>query len=83
MKSSFLVKLQAYSLQATTLPEMNFSTGIIQRFCQLFTKNYFKEDPRMAASVHFSRNFVATSEHVLTGSVVSFHWLRFYLTKET
>ena len=83
MKSSFLAKLQAYSLQATNLPEMNFFTGIMQRFCHLFRKNYFKEDLRMAASAHFSHNFVANSEHVLAGSVVSFHCLRFYLKKET
>ena len=56
-KSSFLVKFEAYNIQPPILPEMNFFTGVVERFYQLFRNNYFKEHLRKAASVRFSCDF--------------------------
>ena len=83
MMTSILVKLQAYSLQLPTLLEMNFLTGTIQRFDELFRNTYFKEHRRMAASTYFSLNFVANFEHVYASSAVVFICLSYCLQKET
>ena len=62
---------------------MNFFTGIIQKSCQLFSNSYFKKHLPMAASAHFSSDFVANFAHVSASSVVVFICLSYCFQKET
>ena len=61
-------------IQPPTLPEMNFFTGTIQRFCELFRNSYFKEHFSVAASTRFSL-YLGTFEHFIC--------LSYCLQKET
>ena len=75
--------MQAYSIQHETLPEINFFTGIIQKFSQLFRNSYFKEPLQMAASTYFSCNFAANFEHVFASLIVVLICLSYCLQKES